>query len=248
MNSFETVKAAFEIERVRFLNSAVITRLLQGKLGTQHYAQLMRQIFHQARENPQLQALATVRFRGARRAAINGFYRHAASETGHDELALADYTKCGGDPRPVRNENPHPATSAITGFAFHQIYNLNPVGYLGYLFFLEFLPTSVGDGMMDKLRTVGVPENAFTFLQDHVTVDAGHNKAMERYCETLILNSGDLESVIYALKTTSYLYTRMIEAAISFVDEPFDFGAASEECSAYPKFSLAISDADMRAA
>ena len=160
------------------------------------------------------------------------FYRHAVSEIGHDELALADYAACGGDPAPVRIENPHPATSAVTGFAFHQIYNMNPVGYLGYLFFLEFLPTSVGKGMMAKLREVGVPDNAFTFLQDHVTVDVGHNKAMERYCELAVLDNSDLESAIYALRATGYLYTRMLEAAASYVDAPFDFGVASEERNA----------------
>ena len=204
MNAFESVIQAFEIERATFLNSLAIQRLMSGKLGVPHYGQVMRQIFHQARENPQLQALATVRFRGARRAAIGLFYRHAVSEIGHDELALADYAACGGDPAPVRIENPHPATSAVTGFAFHQIYNMNPVGYLGYLFFLEFLPTSVGNGMMAKLREAGVPDNAFTFLQDHVTVDVGHNKAMERYCELAILDSADLVSAIYALRATGY--------------------------------------------
>lgn len=121
--------------------SDVIGRLIRGELGTAHYAQLMRQIFHQARENPQLQALATIRFRGSRRNAIAGFYRHAVSEIGHDELALSDYAVCGGAaPGRVRIENPHPATSAVTGFSFHQIYNLNPVGYLGYFFFLSFCP------------------------------------------------------------------------------------------------------------
>jgi hypothetical protein len=229
MNNFEIIKAEFEIERAKFLESDVIKRLFQGEIRQPHYAQLMRQIFHQARENPQIQALATIRFRGTRREAISGFYRHAVSEIGHDELALADYASCGGDPEPVRNENPHPATSAVTGFAFHQIYNLNPVGYLGYLFFLEFLPTSVGNGIIDRLRDVGVPENAFTFLQDHVRVDVGHNKAMEHYCQSLILDQADLSSVIYALRATSHLYTKMIEAAVSYVDSPFDFGVNSEE-------------------
>jgi hypothetical protein len=97
---------------------------------------------------------------------------------------------------------------------------------------------------MDRLRSVGVPENAFTFLKNHVTIDVGHNKAMERYCESLILDRSDLDSVTYALRVTSHLYTKMIEAAVSFVDVPFDLGLNSEECKAY--FPLAISDEDMR--
>jgi Iron-containing redox enzyme len=229
MNAFEIVKASFHLEQQKFLKSEVIGHLMSGAIGVPHYAQLMRQIFHQARENPQLQALATVRFRGARRDAVGIFYRHAASEIGHDELALADYAACGGNPTPVRTENPHPATSGVTGFAFHQIYNQNPVGYLGYLFFLEFLPTSVGGGMIERLRSAGVPSNAFKFLEDHVTVDVGHNKAMEKYCEILIRDEDDMSSVKYALQATSYLYTKMIEAAVDSVDDMQEYGQGSEE-------------------
>jgi hypothetical protein len=62
-----------------------------------------------------------------------------------------------------------------------------------------------------------------------VTVDVGHNKAMERYCELAILDSADLESAIYALRATGYLYTRMLEAAVGYVDVPFDFWGACDE-------------------
>lgn len=229
MSHFETIHAAFDVERQTFMRSKVIQRLSRGEIRVAHYAQLMRQIFHQARENPQIQVLATVRLRGSRRVEVAGFCRHAASEVGHDELALADYAACGGDPEPVRIEFAHPATTAVTAFAFHQIYNLNPVGYLGYLFFLEFLPTTTGGALMHQLSQVGVPGNAFSFLQDHVTVDVGHNRAMERYCSTLILNQSDLESVIYALRATAHLYTAMIEAAVESADSARDFGVNPEE-------------------
>jgi Iron-containing redox enzyme len=150
-----------------------VQRLATGDFSVAHYAQIMRQVFHQARENP------------------------------------------------------HPGTAAVTAFAFHQINNGNPVGYLGYLFFLEFLPTSQGEGLMKGLKAAGVPANAFTFLEDHVRVDIGHNKAMERYCADLITTQEALDTVIYAMRTTGYLYTNMINAAVENADAPQSYGVTT---------------------
>ena len=237
-SAFTTLHRAFEIERDKFMRSGVIARLARGEIRVDHYAQLMRQIYHQARENPQLQALATVRLRGPQREMVAPFYRHAASEVGHDELALADYMACGGQVQTVRIENPHPATSAVVAFAFHQVYNLNPVGYLGYLFFLEFLPTSVGNGLIERLRAVGVPDTAFKFLSDHVTIDQGHNRAMEKYCAALLTRQADLDAALYALRATAMLYTRMVESAVAMADEPLDFGLSPDERAAHAPLAL----------
>lgn len=229
MSAFDKLLAAFEQPRDRFLASVPIQRLMRGELGARHYAQLMRQVFHQARENPQIQAYATVRFRGPQREAVGLFYRHAISEIGHDELALSDFVACGGDATNVRTENPHPATAAVTAFAFHQISNGNPVGYLGYLFFLEFLPTTRGELLVNQLKASGVPENAFTFLRDHIQVDVGHNKAMEKYCELLLNDERAFAAAKYAMTATGYLYTQMVSAAIEVADTHEDFGIAYEE-------------------
>lgn len=194
-----------------------------------HYAAFMRQVFHQTRENPQLQALATVRMRGYQRECVAPFLRHATSEVGHDQLALNDFAACGFDPTEVPYENPHPATSALLGFAYHQIYNLNPVGYLGYLFFLEFLPTSQGGQLIELCKAIGVPGNAFTFLEDHVKVDVGHNRAMKSYCEQLLCTEADIAAAVYAVRATGYLYEKMLDGAIEAEDAGVHYGRSWEE-------------------
>jgi Iron-containing redox enzyme len=229
MKSFEAVQAAFQKPCGDFMRSRCVQRLAARDLTVKHYAEIMRQIFHQARENPQLQVLAAVRLRGQQRNSVAPFFRHALSEIGHDTLALNDYVACGGKVTGIPIENPLPATTAVTAFAFHQVNNGNPVGYLGYLFFLEFLPTTQGGSLMQGLRAAGVPENAFTFLQDHITVDMGHNKAMEKYCSELIVTQSDLDAVVYALRATGYLYTQMINAAVDSADSPEDFGVNHTE-------------------
>ena len=126
-----TIQERFKPVLARFLGSNTIAKLQNGDLTIEQYRSIMRQIFHHTRENPQLQALATVHFRGHQRKAIKRFYRHASSEIGHDQLALNDYKTLDGDPAAVPYENPLPATLGVLSFGFYQIYNLNHLGYLG---------------------------------------------------------------------------------------------------------------------
>jgi len=215
-----------------FLRSPPMAALYAGDMTVAEYRSILRQIFHHTRENPQLQALATVYFRGAQRDMVRPFFAHAASEVGHDQLALNDFATLGGDPANVPYENPLPATSALLAYGFYQIYNLNPLGYLGYLFFLEFTPTARGEEMMEHLRALGVPENAMTFLRDHTEIDVGHNKMMEKYVAKMVHAEADLDCIGYAMKTTGHLYEQMLAHAMAYAERPTDTGWNWEELEA----------------
>lgn len=226
------LRARFEPIVGDFLASKSIAALLEGRLTRDEYRSVLRQIFHHTRENPQLQALATVYFRGRQRDLVRTFFSHAASEIGHDQLALNDYVSLGGDNRNIPYENPLPATTALLAYGFYQIYNLNHLGYLGYLFFLEFNGTSSGETIMKALSSIGVPDNAMTFLRDHAEIDVGHNKLMERYVDCLVMSEADIDCVTYAMKTTGYLYAQMVEAAVADAQRPMDVGWNWEELNA----------------
>ncbi len=228
----QRLKSSFELAREEFVKSSTITRLLSGELTIPEYRSVLRQIFHHTRENPQLQVLATVHFRGRQRDMVKPFLSHAASEIGHDQLALNDYVTLGGKDENIPYENPLPATSALLAYGFYQIYNLNPLGYLGYLFFLEFNGTANGDLLMSSLRAIGVGDNGMTFLRDHAEIDIGHNKLMEKYVDHMIHNEADLDAITYGMKTTGYLYAQMLDAAVADVAQKFDCGWNWEELNA----------------
>ena len=229
---FEELKKRFEPILDEFLASRTMTSLMRGELTVEEYRSVLRQIFHHTRENPQLQALATVYFRGRNREMVRLFYSHAASEIGHDQLALNDFVTLGGDAKDMPYENPLPATTALLSYGFYQIYNLNPIGYLGYLFFLEFNGTSAGDKIMGALSNIGVPDTAMTFLRDHAEIDIGHNKLMEKYVANMVRDDTDLDCIEYAMKTTGYLYAQMIDAAAADALRPANVGWNWEELKA----------------
>ena len=226
---FDRLKTEFASTLAQFNNSSAMQRLHTGQMSVNHYKSYLRQTFHYTKDNPQIQALATVHFRGSDREFVRMFYKHATSEIGHDMLALNDLARLGEDVSQIRGENALPDTVALNAFVFCQIYNGNPIGYLGYLFFLEFLPTSSGKGYMDLLEKIGVPREAMSFLLEHATVDVGHNRLMEKYVEGLIRDEQDFETVVYAMKVTGRLYANMLDGAFAHAENPMDWGVNHAE-------------------
>ena len=209
--------------------STALRRMMAGEVTPRHYQEVLRQIYFQARENPQIQVFATAFFRGAQRASVPGFLKHAVQEVGHDQLALNDLAAMGVDTADLPRQNPLPSTAAVTAFAYYQVQHLNPVGYLGYLFFLEFMPTSSGGTYVELFKRAGVPDDAFSFIREHESVDVAHNKLMERYIKDLVTTEADYLAVRYALQTTAALYIKMIEGAFEQADQEISYGVSAPE-------------------
>lgn len=243
MNVMEELADAFEPVLQRYAESPAMQRIVNREVNVDHYAGYLRQVFHHTRENPQLQALATVYFRGTKRQIVKRFFGHASSEVGHDQLALRDLQSLGHDVSRIPFEQPLPATTALLSFPFYQIYNRHPVGYLGYLYFLEFLPTSSGEMYMGLLGELGIPRDAMGFIHDHATIDQAHTQMMHHYAQQLITSEHDLASVIYAMRVTGELYAEMVASAFANVDAPIDYGIAPEEL---PRFDDRPLEADRR--
>jgi hypothetical protein len=228
------LRSAFEEAMKGFLTSPGLQVILGPTFSRDHYASLLREIYHYTKEDPQLQALASVYFRGADREMVKPFLRHAISEVGHEKLALQDLATLEHDCTGIERSNPLPATTAFTAYGFYTITFGNPVSYLGYLYFLEFLPTQYGHLFAGALAGAGVPESAMTFLHDHRTVDVGHNQAMTRYLAELVRTRKDLDDVIYTVRVSAVLYAQLYQAAIERVSNPVDFGIAWAEVARLP--------------
>ncbi|MEM7218569.1 MAG: iron-containing redox enzyme family protein [Pseudomonadota bacterium] len=202
----------------RFMRTNAMRRLLNGSLTVAHYKQILKEIYHYVKVNPQLHSLASVFFRGSDRDMVVTFLRHAIAESGHDQMALDDLAALGDDPRDVPLSNPLPHTMALTSFAYYQISVLNPIGYLGYAYFLEHLPTRGGEEIGAALASIGAPPEALTFLAEHAEVDVAHNALMKRYLDKLVHDDADRAAVVYAMQTTGALYAQMLQGAIDAVD------------------------------
>ena len=229
MDPVGEIAGAFETTIERFNASSPLVKLQRGEFGIHHYKSILREVFHYTREDPQMQSLVTVYFRGEDRDTVKLFLKHATSEIGHEYLALKDLESLGADVSNVASANPLPATMALTAFPFHQIMFRNPIGYLGYLYFLEFMPTQSGHIYQAALQRAGVPTAAMGFLAEHMGVDVAHNKLMIEYLKRLVHDRDDLDCIIYAMRVTAHLYSEMLRSAMHDAERPEYFGIDSGE-------------------
>jgi pyrroloquinoline quinone (PQQ) biosynthesis protein C len=213
MEHIDTLVSVWNEEMLKESKSPWMKRLAGGELGVAHYKGFLLETYHNAGQNPQLQAYSTMFLKNNPRETIKKFFLHASSEIAHDLLALNDLVNLGVKKELVLNSKPLPATLGFFGNIMYQIQLMNPLSYLGYLFHLEYTPVQNGRNIINMLKTKGVPNNALTFLEEHSTVDVGHTKLMINYLEDLIKTPDDLDSIVYSLKSCVYLHHRVLESA-----------------------------------
>jgi hypothetical protein len=219
MTAFDELQGAWQAVEQKFMASQPIQRLGRGDLTLAHYASYLRETYFYTREDPQIQALCTAWFRGSDREMVKPFLQHAMSEIGHDQLALGDLRSLGFDTDAIPRENPLPTTTALISFPFYAIQYRGPLSYLGYLYFLEFLPTSRGADIAAALSAIGAPAESMSFLHEHRTVDVHHNRLMKRYADEMVRSDVDVAEVTYAMEVTGRLFEGMLTGAFEAIDQ-----------------------------
>jgi hypothetical protein len=225
-NASGRLQVAFQQALTGFLTCPALERVKRSDITVAHYMSFLQEVYCYTRENPQLQAYATAYFRGPERKLVKAFLRHAASEIGHDQLALDDIKALGGDISDIPRRKPLPATAAMNAYSDWTIIFRGAPSYLGWLYFLEHMPTTAGGGLIEAIEKCGVPRSAMTFISDHVSIDQAHVRLMDDYVSTLLQTERELDEVIYAMRVTSTLYGQMVASAFERADRPeqFDFG------------------------
>ncbi len=216
----QQLMACFQETTERFHASAPMVMLSTGRFGPGHYREYLRQVFHHTRDNPGLMALAASKLRGRDRELGVWWLKHALEEQGHDQWALQDLAQLGEDVSAVPLENPLPTTRALHAFAMDQIQQRGPLGHLGYLWLLEFLPTRSGDHYLALLARQGIPEQAMSFLIRHARIDAHHTQLLCRYADHMVRSAADLDQVCQAMQATGRVYEDFLRGVIEQVDAP----------------------------
>jgi pyrroloquinoline quinone (PQQ) biosynthesis protein C len=221
MSYYDKIKNAWSAAALRQQRQSVWQRqMAEGSVRLNHYKSYLIETYHHAGINPQIQAYTTMFFRDNPREVVKKFYQHAISEIAHDLLALADLKALGADTEKIKASRPLPSTMALNAFPLYYVQFKNPIGYLGYLFHLEFMPTTSGEGYMSSLSKLGVSREAMSFIEEHAKVDLHHNKLMEFYIDKLVTSQADCDEVIFTAESACHLHNRMIEDAFARADDP----------------------------
>ncbi len=131
---------------------------------------------------------------------------YISEEIGHEEWILNDITASGGDAEAVRNGQPGLATELMVAYAYDTIQRISPAGFFGMVFVLEGTSIALATRAAEITRTaLGLPKEAFSYLESHGSLDLEHMKFFERLMNR-VDDETDRQCIIRAAKIFYHLY------------------------------------------
>lgn len=206
MQFFDVLRQHTEDSRRQLFSIPVIQDALNGDIVTGQYLAFLGQAYHHVRHTvPLLMAC------GSRLGREHDWLRAAIAEyieeeNGHEEWILSDFAACGGDPASVRDAAPLPSTELMVAYAYHQIDRRNPVGFFGMVHVLEGTSTALATHAASAIQqSLGLPDNAFSYLNSHGSLDIDHVRFFETLMNRLRIDD-DKEAVVHTARIMYKLY------------------------------------------
>ncbi len=194
-----------------------VKRLLAGDITLDHFRSFLQQNFHLLRERHTALALAASRLQAGPEV-TERFLKRAVQEIRHELLALEDIQALGGDPKAVRQQPPLPETMGVVAYVYHQLTQLEPVGFLGCMALHDYTPIAAQERYHDALKQIGLPDEASNVFKDVKMLGPTYTALIETYAEELVRSEADVDAVVSGMRNYAALFANMLGAAFDEVD------------------------------
>ncbi len=198
MAFFNTLVNETERERQELLSAPIISRCLQGQIGVDDYVAFLVQAYHHVKHTVPLMMAVGSRLPDDKEWMRSAVAEYIEEEIGHQEWILNDIQNCGYDKEEVRSGKPSPATELMVAYAYDMAQRVNPMGFFGMVHVLEGTSIKLADQVADAVKnTLGLPQNAFSYLYSHGSLDQDHvaffeglmNKIEDRQDQAIIIHA-----------------------------------------------------------
>jgi heme oxygenase len=93
----------------------------------------------------------------------------------------------------------------MVAYAYDQVQRRNPVGFFGMVFVLEGTSVALALNAADRIQAaLGLPDQAFSYLRSHGTLDQAHTRHLASLLERLAPE--DQTEVLHAARVFFKLY------------------------------------------
>ena len=217
MPFYEDLMAKTGVDRNQLLAAPIIADCLQGRVARDGYLAFLGQAYHHVRHTtPLLMTLGgrlPERLAWLRRAVAE----YIEEEIGHEEWILNDITAAGGDAEAVRNSQPELPAELMVAYAYDLIQRKNPAGFFGMVFVLEGTSVALALLAADRIQqALGLPDNAFSYLRSHGTLDQEHTRHLADLLERM--TPDDQAEVLRCARVFFKLYGDIFRALPSAED------------------------------
>lgn len=174
---FDQLLADTERERDELLAIPFIQHGWKGELSLESYLAFLTQAYHHVKHTTPLLMACGSRVAHRDEWLRTAMAEYVEEEVGHQEWILNDIAACGADPDAVRNGVPDMPAELLCAYAYHVIDRVNPIGFLGMVLVLEGTSIRVATDAAEALRRhLDLPQNAFSYLSSHGSLDQSHMK------------------------------------------------------------------------
>lgn len=176
---FTALEDATVRERLAFLGVPQVQAGLAGTISREVYIDYLTQAYHHVRHTVPLMLEARQRLT-ARPDLVEALDEYIAEETGHEEWILKDIAAAGGNASAARRSRPRAATQAMVDHAYARIREGNAVAFFGMVYVLESVSVALATrGAGAVAKRLGLPPEAFTYLNSHGALDQSHVRFLE---------------------------------------------------------------------
>ncbi len=195
-----------ESERNQFLAIPLLQQAVEGEISRESYLSFLKQAYHHVKHTTPLLMACGARLPESLEWLREAVGEYIEEEMGHQEWILNDIAALGEEKDTVRNGVPHIETELMVSYAWDTIQRGNPVGFFGMVQVLEGTSVSLAVRAADAIeRSLGLPEEAFSYLRSHGSLDIEHMDFYERLMNR-IERGRDQGAIIHCARVMYRLY------------------------------------------
>ncbi len=206
MSFFATLQSATQAEREKLFTAAIFNKALSGAATMEDYVAFLTEAYHHVKHTVPLLMATGSRLPESHEWLRTAVAEYIEEEIGHQEWILNDIAVCGYDKETVRHSQPGRATELMVAYAYDQVQRVNPIGFFGMVHVLEGTSITTADKVASAVKqSLGLEENAFTYLRSHGALDQQHVKFFERLMDR-VTDKDEQAQIIHCAKMFYHLY------------------------------------------
>lgn len=212
------IAGEFDLATQHLLSTPPLRFLAGTSLRAPHYASMLREIWHHAQQTPRLQTLALGAFREEQREALRPLFAAGGCAGVDSSLLTSDLQALGISGYRAAASTPLATTTAFTAFVHYQLSESDPVGYLGYVWFMNFMPRRLRPLLIAQIDREAIPPNAARFALGVSEVRrTNDDQLVERFRE-LVRKPRELSIIVHTVRASGVLFASLLAGAIEEAD------------------------------
>jgi pyrroloquinoline quinone (PQQ) biosynthesis protein C len=175
MSFFNQLEIATNKDREALFSIPIIQDALRGQIKLNQYLAFLKEAYHHVKHTVSLLTACKNQTSYDYPWLKEALTHYIEDEMGHEEWILNDIKSAGGKSEDVRHSEPSIFTELMVADAYYQIYQKNPIGFLGMVFVLEGTSIAIATNAAEEMqKSLQLSNEAFTYLSSHGSLDLTH--------------------------------------------------------------------------